>query len=80
MARDAAVSGDSSSADDRQEGSPGGAQSADPYDLVGPAEIRVLLGVSRQRTYQLTRSEHFPDPSWSSTAEQSGDRARSETG
>jgi prophage regulatory protein len=33
-----------------------------PGDLVGVTEIGDLLGVSRQRADQLTRTEAFPDP------------------
>lgn len=29
---------------------------------MGPGEIRRLLGVSRQRTYQIISSEDFPKP------------------
>ena len=41
-------------------------QSAVPYgrdvDLVGAHEIRAMLGVSKQRAYQITRQKGFPDP------------------
>jgi hypothetical protein len=30
--------------------------------VVGPHEIRVWLGVSRQRVYQITSREDFPEP------------------
>lgn len=33
-----------------------------PLDLVSTAEIARLLGVSRQRVQQLTKSEGFPPP------------------
>jgi prophage regulatory protein len=33
-----------------------------PGDLVGVTEIGDLLGVSRQRADQLTRTEGFPEP------------------
>lgn len=31
-------------------------------DLVGPFEIKTMLGVGRQRTYQLTCTDTFPAP------------------
>lgn len=33
-----------------------------PLDVLGTAEIRALLGVSRQRVQQLTASPGFPAP------------------
>ncbi|GLW32976.1 helix-turn-helix transcriptional regulator [Actinoplanes regularis] len=33
-----------------------------PLDLVGSAEIKKMLGVGRQRAYQLTCSHDFPTP------------------
>jgi predicted DNA-binding transcriptional regulator AlpA len=30
--------------------------------LVGAAEIRAMLGVSKQRVYQITTKKGFPDP------------------
>lgn len=30
--------------------------------LVGTGEVRAMLGVSKQRAYQITRSKSFPDP------------------
>lgn len=35
---------------------------ADVEELVGPAEIQQLLGVGRQRVYQLTQAKGFPEP------------------
>jgi len=34
----------------------------EPVNLVGAQEIRDLLGVSRQRVYQLARRSDFPRP------------------
>ena len=33
-----------------------------PLPLVGPHEIRAMLGVSRQRVYQLATRSDFPKP------------------
>jgi len=34
--------------------------SAEEIHLIGAYEIRLLLGVTRQRVYQLIKSRHFP--------------------
>jgi prophage regulatory protein len=31
-------------------------------ELVGTGEVRAMLGVSKQRAYQITRQKGFPDP------------------
>ena len=31
-------------------------------ELVGAGEVRAMLGVSKQRASQITRSKSFPDP------------------